>query len=675
MLLLQKLKSPIYLLTYFCISISPIQVLSYSNSNQDSIHTTKTNTIVVTAQRQKIPLEFAAKTINIISNEEIRNSSANSIQDLLFEKLGIDIRQRGNYGVQADISIRGGNFEQTLVLLNGINMNNPQTGHHNMDLPVNLDDVERIEILETSSSRILGINAFAGAINIITNKFKNENEADKIAFNLNYGNNNFYNSNLSYNFTTNDIHNYISINKKNSESYIPNTDFDQFSSFYQTTYNSPNSTNELQIGYMQKSFGAFNFYTSDFPNQFESTKSIIASFQNQTILKEADKSNDNEKDNVNNEKLGQIIVKPIISWLRHYDRFELFRNNPASWYSNHNYHQTNVYTGNLNFEYSSTLGTSNLGIEYRSENILSNVLGDKLCNPIEIESGIETKYSKSKSRDIFTMNFEQSKRFENLFVSGGLIINHFDENWKIYPGLDIAYKFSSELSVFANINKSLRLPTFTEMYYSDPVSLGNPNIKAEVALSYEIGSKYNNEQISANISIFRRNGSKMIDWVKKSNDSLWRSQNLAEVNSSGISLNCKFITSKSNDYISIAYTYIQLDKNPIDPKEFVSEYVMDFMKNKITFSLSQNLFSEIKGNLNITYADRAASYMDYQEKKIKDYEPYILVDLKLQRQMSELYKNLSLSLICNNVFDQHYHNISNVALPGRWVGIGMKLNS
>jgi iron complex outermembrane receptor protein len=80
----------------------------------------------------------------------------------------MDIRRRGANGVQSDVSFRGSSFEQVLLLINGIRMNDSQTGHNSLNLPVDLGDVERIEVIKGPAARRFGQNAYAGAINIIT---------------------------------------------------------------------------------------------------------------------------------------------------------------------------------------------------------------------------------------------------------------------------------------------------------------------------------------------------------------------------------------------------------------------------------------------------------------------------------------------------------------------------
>ena len=126
--------------------------------------------IVIHEQRLGIPFKSTSRSIDLITQDDITASSADNVAELLNDVAGVDIRQRGPHGVQSDIGIRGGTFDQTLILINGIKMTDPQTGHHSMNIPVDIDNIERIEVLKGPAARIFGQNGFAGAINIITKK-------------------------------------------------------------------------------------------------------------------------------------------------------------------------------------------------------------------------------------------------------------------------------------------------------------------------------------------------------------------------------------------------------------------------------------------------------------------------------------------------------------------------
>ena len=244
-------------------------------SQQD---TTLLNEIEITSSRTSSLYSESARVIRIITRDEIRNAPVSGINGMLEYVSGLDVRQRGAGDVQADISLRGGSFEQTLVLLNGIPWNDPQTGHHNLDIPIDLDAVERIEILEGPGSRIYGPNAFSGAINIITA----ENASDEIRISAEAGEHNTYKSNLNLNLNHRQFSHFIHAGKSTSGGYRDNTDYDISRLFLHSKLKIRNSKLGLQLGYLTKALGANAFYSARFPDQYEKIKTQFASMDFET---------------------------------------------------------------------------------------------------------------------------------------------------------------------------------------------------------------------------------------------------------------------------------------------------------------------------------------------------------------------------------------------------------
>src|ERR1035437_1725973 len=229
--------------------------------------------VVVSAQRAPVAFSQVARIVKVIGKEEIQSAPVQSLQDLLEYSLNVDVRQRGNYGVQADISIRGGSFDQVLILLNGININDPQTGHHSLNLPVSFDAIERIEILEGPASRIYGLNAFSGAINIITGTSTGSN----LKARLSGGQFGYYDSGLSGNIVTGKLTNFISVDHRSSDGYIKNTDFKLTDAYYLGKLATSAGIIELQAGNSDRAFGANSFYTPAYPDQYEKVNTTFTS--------------------------------------------------------------------------------------------------------------------------------------------------------------------------------------------------------------------------------------------------------------------------------------------------------------------------------------------------------------------------------------------------------------
>ena len=160
------------------LALLPLLFFNIIISQQD---TTNLKEVIVSTTKLEIPFSKKFRTVKIISSDYIKNSPATNVSDLLQEITGIDVRRRGIDGVQGDLYIRGGGFDQTWLLVDGMKMDDAQTGHHTLNMILPLYLIERIEVIKGPAARIFGQNAFNGAINIVTKEF----EGDKRTVNLN----------------------------------------------------------------------------------------------------------------------------------------------------------------------------------------------------------------------------------------------------------------------------------------------------------------------------------------------------------------------------------------------------------------------------------------------------------------------------------------------------------
>lgn len=608
--------------------------------------------IEVSAQRAPVTYSQAARIISVIERAEIEAAPVSSIQDLLEYAVGVDIRQRGTYGVQADVSVRGGSFDQTLILLNGINISDPQTGHHNLEVPVSLKSVKRIEILNGPSARVYGPNAFSGAINIVTEP----DDAQSVKVDAAFGDNRLRDLNVSGNVKTGKLTSFIAASNMASDGYINNTDFDTYNLFYQGRLQTAPGTLDFQAGYTDKGFGANSFYTPAYPNQYEATKTTFASV----------KMNTGEK----------LHFTPAAYWRRHQDRFELFRDNPASWYSGHNYHMTDVFGLNLNSWFQSKLGKTAFGAEFRSENIWSNVLGEALDTPMDVPGESGKQFTKGHSRTIVSYFGEHTFYISNFTASLGAMANWISDlnnEWNVYPGVDLSYKFSEQLRAYASFNKSLRMPTFTDLYYSGPTNVGNSNLKPERSTTYETGLKYRTRAINVEAAYYHRVGKDMIDWVRLADEEKWHTENLTEIKSDGAevtaNINLAELAGASFPikHVGVNYAYNSLSKVS---DNYLSNYVLDNLKHKLVFSLDHGIIGHLNASWKFRYQDRNGSYAKYVDAAYvgeEDYKPFWLTDLKV------FWKTPSAQIYCtvSNLFDQHYFDLGNLAQPGRWISAGI----
>jgi len=602
------------------------------------------NSVEISAVQKKLYSEMG-RIVTVIEKAEITRSAVQSLDQLLDYVAGIDIRQRGTNTTQADISVHGGSFDQVLVLLNGVNITDPQTGHFNLDVPLNLSDIKRIEVLEGSAARVLGPNAFSGAINIITeNSEKQSLEAE-----LTVGSYVTLGQAISGNFSINNINTFASVSHKNSNGYISNTDFNYLNGFIQSSLTTTDVGKfELQLATQLKDFGANSFYSLAYPNQYENSKTFMAALSwNQT------------KDN--------WTYNAQAYWREHHDRFELFRNfnNAAVWYTTHNYHMTDVTGGKFSVAYLSLLGKTTVGIELRNEHIFSNVLGtsiDSLKAPLE-KNGYFTKQA---NRLIETGLIDHSVNIGKWYLSiGAAVTNSTSFGLNSYGGLDIAYAFTENFRMFANANSAVRLPTFTDLYYKSATQLANPNLLPERSQTIEIGTKMVESNWKLDADVYYRLGQNVIDWVKLPSETIWQSENLTNVNALGGDLSLSYFFEKSFiKKISVSYSYLQMNKSA---DNFDSKYVLDYLKNKFIASISHNIWSNLSATWNVGYYDREGTFTD-ANKNIQKFEPYALVDCRL------LWANGKVDIFAdlNNILNAKYADYGGLAQPGINFNVGVR---
>ncbi len=616
-------------------------------SQTDTVHLKETE---VMSSRVPALYHESARIIQVITKDEIAKAPVQSLTELLEYALNVDVRQRGNSGVQADVSIRGGSFEQTLILLNGVKMNDPQTGHHNMNLPVDLQDIDRIEILEGPAARVYGTNAFTGAINIITGS-KKENRLKLSTF---FGEHKLYSINASLSLGIKNMQHYFSVGKKASEGYISNTDFDISNLFYQNTIQLKKSSIGMQVAYNEKKFGANSFYSAKYPNQFEHTEVFFA--------------------NASFKTNGYLKFTSNIYYRRHQDRFELFRNYPPAWYMRHNYHLTQTYGAEANLNFNTCIGKTAFGAEVRSENIMSNVLGEPMKDLFPVPGEKGQYFTRSHERQNIGIFAEQSYRYSKLSVSGGLYSNwNTDFDNKVNAGVDVSYDIIRKWKWFASVNQSMRMPTYTDLYYVGPTNKGNINLKPEEAIAYETGIKFNSNAIIAHIAVFRRDANNLIDWVKHPDSVKWESRNLTNIITNGFEFSAKINMEKVIyqgffiKNINLSYSYLDLAKSS---DNYISYYALDYLKHKITASVEHRIYKRIKADWVISYQERMGTYTDITTNKETAYPEFVNIDARISYQRN----NWNCFFEAANLFDKKYQDIGNIQMPGRWFRAGVNIS-
>jgi len=604
--------------------------------------------IEVDAESQEPMMESElTRIIAVVSKSEIERSSAQSLNQLLDAIPGVDVRQRGAHGTQADLSIRAGSFDQVLIMLNGINISDPQTGHNNLNLPISLQNIERIEILEGAGLRYNSEGAFSGAINIVTKDVSTTGLEAKTV----YGDFNFWNAEAAFNLKQKKLSHQLSLNYTSSDGYKANTDFETKRIYYRSQYHQHKTSADFQLGYIDNGFGANSFYSASYPNQYEQVSNIISSLTVHTGER--------------------IKFSPKIYYKRAFDRFELFRNmeDAASWYSGHNYHQTDVWGTGSELKFSSALGHTNIGIDLRNERIRSTVLGEDLERTIQHPQIDSVYFTKGKSRVNLNAFGNHTFAWKNWIIGTNLLLNYNGISEKISPylGLDLSYEINSNIALKASVNQSFRMPTFTELYYNGSQNIGNPDLVQEEAITYDLGVDYHGPFMRIHSSIFYRRGEDIIDWVKESaDDEKWQTMNYSQVNTAGFESRLSLFPEQLWSVLSFiekAEASFSFNHSEVVEQEYISYYALDYLKHKLTLS----------GDFKIAEAWRLSLTAQHQERHNPTdasslYEPFWLCDAKL------IYgrKHISPFIEISNVFDTTYYDYNHLPQAGRWAMIGLK---
>ena len=631
-----------------------IGVLSVATLTSASAATDNSNTTDETGDPQKIDKETtlddvevtgscaplalgqAVRMVTVLSREEIQAAPVQSINDLLKMAVGVDVRQRGPIGAQTDVSIRGGTSEQITILLNGINICDPQTGHNAFDLPCDISDIERIEVLEGPAGRVYGTSSLVGAINIVTRDVRSKmaevrveggsfgylSAAGRVALGLH---------SLSSNYTRSDGY-------SRSKAGSLNSDYSGGKVFYQGGYQCEGLLLNWSGGLSVKGFGSNTFYSAKFDEQYERTTKIYTALQGDLTI-------------------GKLHVRPAIYWNRSYDRFELIRGSEER--IPFNYHRSDVFGINLNTYFDWQLGRTAMGAEFRNEDIVSTNLGEPLSDPF-------SHYKVGLNRSNLSFHLEHNILLKRFTLSAGFIAikNTWNQMpFKLYPGIDASYRIGDHWKVYASYNSSLRMPSFTELYYSVGGHKADKYLKPEELHAVEGGVKYSNHWLTAQTSIFHHHARNMIDWVMDTRDpdAVWQSVNHTKVNTTGVETNA---TLTANRYtLNLAYCYLHQNK---DEQDFLqSQYSLEYLRHKVTASLRWSITDYLRLSVSYRWQDRMGSYTTV-DGEVRDYHPYSVVDARLDWHQD----SYNVYLEGNNLTGHHYVDYGNVPQPGCWITAG-----
>jgi iron complex outermembrane receptor protein len=564
-----------------------------------------------------LPFKENSRTINIITSKDIKNSAATNVADLLQQVAGVDIRRRGTAGSQADLYIRGGGFDQTLLLIDGIKMDDAQTGHHTMNAALPIEVIERIEIIKGPAARVFGQNAFTGAINIVTKSTL----ANTASVNIEAGSFGQLNGSVTVGKEFENAAIIAHVGILTSDGYRHNSDYENKNYVLKGIFNKKEQPIEVIATFFDKKFGANGFYASaTATEQYEETQSSLLGAST-TFRTE------------------KFKITPRVYWKRGQDEYVYIRDNPSVY---RNLHITNKVGVETNASYTSDIGITGFGVDISRVFISSNNLG-------------------KRNRTMANLFLEHRFKFADgkIDITPGVAVTYFsDFKFHAFPGLDIGFKLTDNLKAYGNLGVTYRIPTYTDLYYNDSNTIGNSNLKPEEAFAQEIGLKFNSGRFTSSVAIFNRDATNLIDFIRPDVTSKYEATNIAKVNTKGFEVNTdyRFKINEYNQTVSFGYNY--LNDDILDQNKDLSRYSLNTLKHQFITRFSSKFLKNVRQNIIYKHAERAigTSYNVWDASVIVDFNTF------------------NFTVTANNIFNADYIESGYVPMPPSSLLFGLRYN-
>lgn len=591
--------------------------------------------------------QTTAEPAVVLTVQDISNHSVRSVGDLLTLVAGIDLRVRGIGDVQGDVSMRGGSFDQMLVLVNGINLTDAQTGHHLMDIPIDISMVERVEVLTPSMLLSRGIVAFCGAVNIVVN----EKAERRLLAEMGVGSNGTVRASVLGTATSGRWTHTVAGSFARSDGYMDNTDYRQANVYIQSDLNAENDKWSFCAGAQMKDFGSQAFYSISYPDQFEATRTLTLTASNV-------------------HRWSSARLESAMYGRLHSDRFELFREGRVeapSWYGGHNYHLSEI--GGLRSRLVRRVGAGDLfvGADIRSEGIVSSVLGE--LDSVFFLCRVPSKYNHLASRlslNVFggyRYDFDNGSIEADLLGSGN---SAFGFNYG--ASLDAVWQPGRHWRFGASLTRTYRIPTFTDLYYQSVNQIANPDLDGEHSLSAELKSRFSTSlggcRMAMLAAVYYRAGRDIIDWVRRPDEEVWYSMNHTVLDALGAELTLMLHIGRFVDEIGGSYSYCSEHQ---DAAGMVSGYDLDYLRHKANVHVVLQPFRLVSGNnvplrlkCDFNYRYREGVYTDAAGSRVPYPEAFVL-----NASVEYAFPKITLAFDVHNIADCAYRDFGGVPQPGR----------
>ncbi|MBN2322010.1 MAG: TonB-dependent receptor [Acidobacteria bacterium] len=512
-------------------------------------------TVIVTANASPVPFENLSRTVQVFDREDIESLSIRNITDVLAHAASVDIRGRSPYGMQSDISIRGSAFSQVLILVDGIPINNSQTGHHNSDFPVQLQNVDRIEVLLGSGSSIHGADAFGGAINIIT-----RHPAERVNGSIAWGQHGLVDGSFAAFLEKGGFKQSVSASGSRSSGFQYDRDFHRVEVSTRMTVGGHST---FFLSHVNKEFGANGFYGPS-PSREWTNQTFVAAERN-----------------IENSAGNRVAVKGY--YRTHGDRFLYDIENPQLFEGRHRTHAAGMQ----------------LKTEYRLGNSILMILGGGAGGDW-IDSGNLGNHSYARTSLFGEFQWTPGS---SAAIYPGLRFDYYSNfGASVNPSLSGSWWVLPRLRLRASLGRAFRIPTFIERYYRDPNHEADAGLKPENAWSADIGAEcIPADNWLGSLTVFARRGRNVIDWIRSSESEKWRTSNIRKLRTVGFELSLER-SFRSKTHLTARYSYVSSSPDSIDS---ISKYVLDYARHSWSQSTSFALPFDMGYKQTLSYRRRS----------------------------------------------------------------------
>lgn len=578
--------------------------------------------------------EAEASTVAVLTRKEIERLPARSLSELLRYLPAVDVRRRGPEGVQADVSLRGADYNGTLVLVDGEPVNDPQTNHHTLNLDVPADAIERVEVLYGAASALYGSEAIGGVINVVTRGGSLGKARAQLEGRYVHGSHSLDAGSLRIATKVTDAVT-VSLDGSRSESSGFRDDREHAIGALRASVRVDTALGPVTLagGAADRAFGAYAFYGTRYPNQREWTRTRSLRLSADLALG------------------GGWSLAPSASVREHRDDFVLERTDPDFY---RNLHETDRTAFRLVARRPLLGGTLAVGGETGRDAIDSTNLGD---------------HARSRSAAFVELGrpFSTATPSAGGFRAGLRVDTYEDYGSRVSPQLAAWVALGAGVRARASTGTAFRVPTFTELYYVDPQTIGNPDLRPEQAVNVEAGLTWDAGAVIVDTALFYRHGTDLIDFVRSSPLEPYRATNVRTVDTQGIegtvSLAPARLARTPFTRLALRAAFYSADLEELMAESGATEgrYVLDPLRVKWDFVAEARLPFRVDALVRLSYFDRPS--FD---------EGVLLLDARLGHDLLE-GDILEIYVEGDNLGDVRYEEVPGVPLPCRTLAAGLRL--